>query len=159
MANFLVEQLSADRIPLAFPLIRQVAPSLDLPRWARFARQLVRSRAGAKGGILVVRRPAMPYPCGMVCYRRDDDPAHTAVLTAEYLVAMDIVDPSGALDALVDRLEEMARELGCGAVRSLMHAGSPQATSELLAAGHARGGTLMLKVLQDQPEKSPSRCH
>lgn len=149
MGDFRVERLSLHRIPVAFPLIRQVAPGLDLRRWAQFARQLARGRAESRGGVLVVSRVTAPYPCGLVCFRRDEDLAHTAVLTAEYLVALDIVDPGGAVGALVDGLEDVARELGCGAVRSLMHGASTPAARELLAAGHASHGALMLKVLPD----------
>lgn len=147
MADFIVERLVVDRIPLAYPLIRQVAPGMDLRRWARFAKATASDREAANAGILVARRPQHSYPCGMVCYRRDNDPTHGAVLTAEYLVALDIVDPSGAVDALMARLEQVARDLGCGAVRALVLGASPAATEELLAAGHCRQGTMLMKVL------------
>ena len=153
MADFLVERLSTDRIPLAYPLIREVAPTLDLQRWTRFARRATDPRREPGRGILVVRRPPRPFPCGLVCYRRDHDLAHGSVLTAEHFVAVDLLDPLSALEALVAELEGMARQLGCHAIRSLLQSTAPEVMSELLAAGHHHGGNHLMKEVFQPPDR------
>ncbi len=147
MQDFVVEELTSDRISLAYPLIRQVAPALDLQQWTRFAKRTADARRPQSSGILVVRRPPRPFPCGMVCYRRDYDPAHQAVLTAEYFVAMDMLDSAGALDALALELEAAARRLGCNAIRSLLQGADPGVVHGLRAAHHVPEGNVMVKVL------------
>ena len=147
MPDFVVEELTADNIALAYPLIRQVAPALDLRHWTRFARQTAEAKRPRASGILVVRRPPRPFPCGMVCYRRDRDPAYHDVLTAEYFVAMDLLDSAGALEALVAELDKAARRLGCGAIRSLLQGADPGVTAGLRAADHVPEGKLLVKVL------------
>lgn len=150
MPDFVVEGLTADQIPQAYPLIRQVAPTLDLRRWTRFARRAADPKHAPQGGILVVRRPPQPYPCGLVCYRKDQDLEHKSVLTAEYFVAMDLLDSASALEALVTELEAAARRLDCHAVRSILQGTSPVVAAELQAANHHPGGSMLLKVLEGQ---------
>ena len=156
MADFVVERLTAEGVAMAYPLIRQVAPALDLRRWTRFARRATDSKRAPHSGILVVRRPPRPYPCGMVCYRQDEDLEHKSVLTAEYFVAMDMLDSAAALEALVAELEAAARRLGCQAVRSLLQGSTPGAVAELLAADHQPEGNLLLKILRPGREDEPA---
>lgn len=159
MSDFIVERLTANRIALAYPLIREVAPSLDLTRWTRFATRISSARRAGQGGILVVRRPQRPYPCGLVCYRRDEDLQHAAVLTAEYFVSMDVLDNAAALEALVQALEQEALRLGCAALRSIVQGPSPQVTHGLLAAQHQPDGSLLKKVLERPVVATPdARC-
>lgn len=148
MPDFVVEGLTDDRIALAFPLIRHVAPHLDLRRWTSFARRVVRARSDPpRNGILVVRREARPHPCGLVCFRREDDLTLGSVLTAEYYVAMDLLDPAGAVEALVAELEATARRMGCGAIRSLLTGPAKSVATRLLAADHRHGGSQLVKLL------------
>lgn len=147
MPDFVVEELTSDQVSLAYPLIRQVAPALDLQHWTKFARRTADSRRPQSSGILVVRRKERPFPCGMVCYRRDHDPAHRAVLTAEYFVAMDMLDSAGALEALVGELEAAARRLGCRAMRTLLQGGDAGMVDRLKQANYQPDGKLLVKLL------------
>lgn len=148
MPDFVVERLCADRIALAYPLIREVAPALDLQRWMRFARRAAEPRQGQKQGILVVSRAGYrAFPCGLVCYRREEDLASGPLLTADYFITMDLLDSEAALDALVKELEATARRMDCRAIRSLVNGASPDVLSKLLSAGHRPRGSTLLKVL------------
>jgi hypothetical protein len=157
MADFIVERLSVDKIPLAFPLIREVAPTLDLRQWTRFARRAADPRRAAAGGIFTVRRGARAFPCGLVCFSRDRGLADTSVLTAEYFVAMDLLHSSEVLKALADALEAEARRLGCSVLRSLLPETAVHAAPDLLATGHRLEGSVYVKDLGLAGR--PSRTH
>ncbi|HUZ65368.1 MAG TPA: hypothetical protein VMU82_16815 [Acetobacteraceae bacterium] len=150
MSIFLVENLTRNQIPLAYPLVREVLPALEPRQWTRLARRLTDPHRASQAGILVVRRRAQPFPCGLVCYRREHDLIHHAMLTAEYFIALDVLDPLPALSALVVELEGIANRLGCRAIRCILQGSALDLAPPLLAAGHQRGGSLLLKVFDRQ---------
>ena len=148
MADFIIELLSRDQIRSVYPLIREAVATIDLTTWLRFARQLtgprrrraVRHRDGAARG--------RAFPCGLFCYRVEDDLKLGKVLTADHFVAVDLLDPGAVLAALVEELDVLAKRLGCQAVRSLVHGGAPTVAGGLYAAGHRpEGASPLLKKL------------
>jgi hypothetical protein len=147
MTRFIVETLAPDQIRSVFPLIREVVPALDLPAWVRFARQLTGARRGAQSGIVTVRRTGRDFPCGLFCYRVDQDLERGRVLVAEHFVAVDLLDPAAVLEALVAELDALAQRLDCAAIRSVVHGGKDHVSGGLSAAGHAPDGELLLKSL------------
>ena len=152
MADFVVEVLSRDQIRAVYPLVREAVPTLDLSNWLRFARQLTGSRRGASCGIVAARREGRAYPCGLFCYRVEDDLKLGKVLVADHFVAVDLLDPGAVLAALVQELDVLAKRLGCAAVRSLVHGGTPDIADSLGAAGHQpEGAALLLKHLLAKP--------
>ena len=99
---------------------------------------------------MMVRREARTFPCGLFCYRVEDDLKLGKVLTADHFVAIHLLDPGAVLAALVEELDVLAKRLGCEAVRSLVHGGAPTVAGGLYAAGHRpEGATPLLKKLQD----------
>jgi hypothetical protein len=66
------------------------------------------------------------------------------VLVADHFVAVDLLDPGAVLAALVEQLDELAGRLGCTAVRSLVHGGTPDPAESLDAAGHRREDSMLL---------------
>jgi hypothetical protein len=146
MADFIIEVLSL------YPLVREAVPSLDLPAWLRFARQLTDPRRAGQCGIVAARRGGRAFPCGLFCYRVEDDLKLGKVLTADHFVAVDLLDPAGVLAALVEELDGLAKRLGCHAVRSLVHGGVPHVEGGLSAAGHEpEDASLLLKKLLERP--------
>src|SRR5579872_3946955 len=143
--------LSRDEIRSVYPLIREVVPSLTLPSWLRFARQLTGLRRAGQCGIVVARRETRMYPCGLFCYRVEDDLTLGKVLMADHFVAIDLLDPGAVLAALVQELDGLAKRLGCQAVRSLAHGGACSVVGDLYAAGHRHEGSLMLEKLLAAP--------
>jgi hypothetical protein len=150
MLSFTVETLRPDQIRSVFPLIREVIPGLDLPAWLRFARQLTTVRRNGQSGIVVARRDGRSFPSGLFCYRVDNDLEHGRMLIAEHFVAVDLLDPSAVLDALVKELDALGKRLGCTAVRSVVHGAEHDVAGGLSAAGHAQEGALLLKPLLAQ---------
>jgi hypothetical protein len=154
MTGFTIEVLSRDHIRAVYPLVREAVPSLDLASWLRFARQLTGTRRPGQCGIVAARREGRTFPCGLFCYRVDEDLKLGRVLIADHFVAVDLLDPGAVLAALVEELDDLAKRLGCQAVRSLVHGGAPDLADGLQAAGHEPEGTsLLLKRLLQQPAK------
>jgi hypothetical protein len=144
----IIDLLSRDQIRSVYPLIREAVATIDLSTWLRFARQLTGSRRAGQCGIVTVRREGRIYPCGLFCYRVEDDLKLGKVLTADHFVAVDLLDPGAVLAALVEELDVLAKRLGCQAVRSLVHGGAPTVAGGLFAAGHRpEGATPLLKKL------------
>jgi hypothetical protein len=154
MADFIIDVLSRDQIRSVYPLIREAVPTIDLPAWLRFARQLTASRRGGQCGIVTARREGRAFPCGLFCYRVEDDLKLGKVLIADHFVAVDLLEPGAVLAALVDELDTLAQRVGCQAVRSLVHGGAPAVAGGLYAAGHRpEGAALLLKKLLAAPRK------
>ena len=145
------EDLPPDQAGTVFPLLREAIPGLLLPAWLRFARRVTSPRRAGQSGIMVVRRAPRPMPCGLFLWRRDEDLAHGAVLVAEHLVAIDLLDSEPVMASLVMELERLAQRLACGGIRTMViRPDAPIATS-LLAAGHASEGAAMWKPV-DAPQ-------
>lgn len=152
MADFTIDLLSRDQIRSVYPLIREAVVTIDLATWLRFARQLTGPRRAGHCGIVTVRREGRMFPCGLFCYRVEDDLKLGKVLTADHFVAVDLLDPGAVLSALVGELDVLAERLGCQAVRSLVHGGAPIVAGGLYAAGHRpEGATPLLKKLLGEP--------
>jgi len=159
MAAFTVTTLAADGVRSVYPLIREAVPGLELAAWLRFARQLTSGRRSGQAGIVVARRTGRTFPCGLFCFRVDQDLERGKVLIAEHFVAVDLLDPAAVLAALVQELERLAQRLGCRAVRSLVHGGEAVVTGGLAAAGHETQGSLLFKPILDRlPAVSSGRA-
>ena len=143
MAAFSIGVLSRDEIMAVYPLVREVVPTLELSSWLRFARQLTGSRRGEQCGIVAASREGRTFPSGLFCYRVEDDLTLGRVLVADHFVAVDLLDPLAVLTALVGQLDELANRLGCTAVRSLVHGGTPDMAESLDAAGHRREDAML----------------
>ena len=118
---FIVAPLTAAEFHAAYPLVRAVAPRVTLTEWLRFARRATRSSRSQWEGVTTARHEGRRHPCGLCCWRRDVDLEAGQVLTAEHIIAMDLLDPAAVIDALAVGLEHLARRLGCSSVRSVLH--------------------------------------
>lgn len=147
MDDLIVERLPPQDIRLVFPLVREAEPAVRLAEWLRYAGKRLGAQATPANGIMVVRRAGQRFPCGLFCYHRERDLAHGSVLTAEYVIAVDVLDPAPVLAALIRAMEVLAKELGCPVVRVVVHNRLTEVTSGLLAAGHVQEGTTLYKRL------------
>jgi hypothetical protein len=140
MSNLTIELLGPDQIRSAYPLIREAG-------WLRFARQTAAARRSGRAGIVAARRASRPYPCGLFCYRVNQDIEQGKVLIAEHFVAVDLLEPAAVLAALVAELDRLGAGLGCNAVRSIVHGTAAEVSGGLTKAGHIAAGTLLFKPL------------
>lgn len=157
MSPFIVHALPPDQLLAVYPLIRESTPSLEPGTWLRFGRQLLNGKRAGQGGIVAAWRQGRSFPCGLFCYRVDNDLLRGKVLVAEHFVAVDLLDPQAVLKALVEELDALALRVGCKAVRSVVHGGNDHVHSGLSAAGHEPEASLLLKpVLAHRPARHSS---
>ncbi len=151
--EILIEPMRAVHIGLVWPLVRVAAPHLPIAAWQKYARTLAARDVPAEDlarrprGILLARRRAQRFPCGLVCFQTKSDLTYGNVMTAEHLIALDLVDTDPVIRALVEHLERIGELLGCGAVRSVLHRERSEVTQSLLAAGLSPEGTTLSKSL------------
>ncbi len=153
MPPFIIQPLSSEQLLSVYPLVREAVPSLERVAWVRFARQLTSARRANPAGIVAAWRQGRNFPCGLFCYRVDNDLQRGRILIAEHFVAVDLLNPQAVLAALVAELEALAVRLDCAAVRSVLH-GDSEVTGGLCAAGHVPEGSLLLKPILPCPSKS-----
>jgi len=146
MSSFIVRPLPPEQILSVYPLVRETMPDVDLAAWTAFARRLS-GRRRTQAGIMAAYRQGRPFPCGLFCFQVDKALPQGRVLTAEYFVAVDLLDPRPVLTALVAELDALGQRLGCNAVRSVVHGGEQEIAGGLFAAGHAPEASMLLKAL------------
>ena len=83
--------LTADQVPVVFPLVHATAPEIDLGRWRSFAHPLVDDRSAGALGAIGMRNEA-GYVCGLLIFRVERDLRHGAVLAIDLFVALDLVE-------------------------------------------------------------------
>ena len=147
MHDLTIHPLAANQLPLVYPLVRAVMPSVTLDSWLRYGRGLIGARQQGQSGVVACTRRGRALPCGMFCWRRERDPEKGEVMVAEHFVALDILDPRPVHEKLMAELERMGRAQGCAAIRSAIHNHSSGLQAAFLAAGHRPTGALLSKDL------------
>ncbi|MDR3522456.1 MAG: hypothetical protein P4L54_12675 [Acidocella sp.] len=130
MSDYIIEPLAPSSIVSAYPLIRLLAPNLDLKAWKQQAGMAIDQRSRGAKGILIARAVQRQYVCGMAWYRCEFDLAKGKFLRANNLIALDLLDSQQIVACLVSALGEVARDQHCRSVKLVV----PQASalSEIL---------------------------
>ena len=135
MQEFLCQPLYSEDARTAYPLVREAEPDVDLESWLSFVKRTAKP-AAARTGIMVATRSGQRFPSGLFCYRCHEDLALGSVITADYFVAVDILDPTPVVGAMLRELETLGERLKCHAVRSVVHARAERLSFCLLDCGH-----------------------
>jgi hypothetical protein len=144
----IVAPLTPEMFHPAYPLVRAAAPGISLAEWLRFARRATSPGRAKREGVAAARRAGQRFPSGLCCWRCDPDLAHGQILTAEHVIALDILDPAPVLDALLKELERVAARLHCGAVRSVVQPGAEALSARLLAVGLRPAASILSKPVE-----------
>lgn len=156
MQSLTIQPLSLSQSRAAYPLIREVVPTLDFKAWSRFVRRTANPRVANRSGIMVALIDSRPYPLGLVAYKKDEDLRYGQVLTAEHFVAFDLLDRQPIASALITAMEEMGRQLGCDTIRWNLDHEAAGVVPTLLSVGHRLGGTVLYKpVGGDEAHAAP----
>jgi hypothetical protein len=148
MHEFQVSRLVGGEARLVYPLIRESEPNVALDTWLSFARRTGSPRA-RRTGIMVATRTGQRFPSGLFCYRCHEDLALGNVVTADYFVAIDILDPAPVVGAMVTALEKLGERMACHAVRSVVHRRADVLSDCLRISGHRVEATNFVKYLAD----------
>ena len=154
MPELIIEKLRPDQIRLLYPLLREQEASVELDAWISFARRVIGNPKRMSEGIIVASWAPRKFPCGMVCYRRDNDMELGTVLTAEHFIAVDLLDPSRVLMAMAAELDRIAVDLGCSAVRSIIHSDDAEMITHLTDAGHRPQALAFFKKVKEAAPES-----
>ena len=144
--KYVVEPLSQGQVRSVYPLIRHAGAGIDLKTWLRYARPLVGAGPGAKRGAITVRRIECKHPCGLFCYVRESDLVHGDVLRAEHFVALDIVNPSEALAALLGGLDYLGNKLGIHTIRAVVSPNDNDVSAVMRQAGLSTDSTIFTRI-------------
>ncbi|MGD0632798.1 MAG: hypothetical protein ABSA13_00775 [Beijerinckiaceae bacterium] len=156
MQSLTVQPLILSQLRAAYPLIREVVPSVDLKTWSRFVRRTANPRFAKRSGIIVAMIESRPYPSGLVAYKKDEDLRYGHVLTADHFIAFDLLDRQPVAAALIQAMESMGRQLRCDTIRWNLHHEAAGVTPNLLSAGLQLAGTVLYKpVGTDENDPTP----
>ena len=145
LPNVLVEPITSGDIRPLFPLMHAAEPELKLSTWLSYSRRMTKAKRGARAGIMVARRRGQSLPCGAVHYRLEQNLRYGQLLTAEHFIAIDLLYPQAVLAALLEALDAIAKDCGCGAMRSILHDRRSDLLDKLCVAGYRREGMTLTK--------------
>ncbi|PYD76351.1 hypothetical protein [Novacetimonas pomaceti] len=114
-----VRRLGAADILVLYPLIQHAFPEMERRRWMDVGRRMSARRKRPRQGILVAHYGTRGLPCAMVTYRRDFDIRLGQVLTSDHYIVMTPGDAQHVMNAFHPVMAELARELGCHAIRTM----------------------------------------
>lgn len=140
MRNFVLRDLSPDRVFLAYPLIRNALPTASLADWQTFAGSWLAERDDKDSGVLAVENESGVI-IGLVAYQVRTDIEHGRTLSACNLVAFELLDRRRVAELLVEGLEAEAARLNCRAIHIDLpavegHQRPPWLVALLQARGH-----------------------
>jgi len=119
MSSTLVSQLlNPANIDRAYPLVRNVASSVTLDRWARFARTLVSAKSSPwPHGLMSIQNEA---GCILAFFSFEvrDDIRENRTLCLENIIIASFPGRSAIRAAVVDAAEQLARMHACSAIRA-----------------------------------------
>lgn len=140
-----IRPLKPREIGAAFPLARLLVPTLSLAAWQSFAAKLTAGAPASDHGILAAESEG-GYLCGLVIYRVMHDLRHGRLLTADHIVALDIVDRKPVAAAVLAALEHLGKALDCDALHTSLDAPQESLKAVWEDAGHHIEKTLLCKT-------------
>lgn len=111
MLQFEVEELDRRDLPLAWPLVRAVAPELGLDNWKAFGQSLLERG----GGVIAVSAEESGY-LGVATYEPTDKRHFGKVLQVDVFTTFELTRRAPVRHVLCEAVDRMAPRLGCAAV-------------------------------------------
>jgi hypothetical protein len=114
--------LTPEKVDRAYGLVRLVTAQISLETWRGFATSLISPSDTPESGILTIE-DERGYILGLVGYVVDRDLEHGRTLLAKNFFALDGLDTKKkeVAYALIEALEDLARDKGCRAIRTIVH--------------------------------------
>lgn len=109
---FSIRPVTADLVEQAFPVVQAAAPDVTLEQWRAYA--VGSAGEGASG--LTGAFNEQDYIVGLFAYQREPHLQHGRILRICHLAAVDLVDAEPVLLALLQAIDDLAKQRGCGAI-------------------------------------------
>lgn len=110
MPEYTVVDLSPDRLESGYPIVRLIAPEIDLRHWLSYARGVRRG-----GGVLGLAA-AGDMLLGVAAYQRHQSLRGGRGLFIDLFAVFELARCGAGRAVLLDALEERAEALGCSAL-------------------------------------------
>jgi hypothetical protein len=143
--SFSIHALSADEVPVVFPLVNGAYPALDLKQWNDAARPFAQAPAEACG--LLGLRGEGGYFCGLLIYRCERHPWHEPRMGVDLFVALDLIDEGPAVAALLGAAEAKANALACLTVQIRVDDRHTALAKHVRDAGYSPSAELLTKAI------------
>jgi len=116
--TYRVAPIGVSQIDQAYPLARPLAPSLDLEAWRALCRKATDRRSpGADGDRIIVATNPLGYVQGLCVASVKESPAEGRVLDVPIFAVASAADEAGVVCDLLQYLQDLGRNGGCGSVR------------------------------------------
>ena len=151
-----VAPLRGTQIGQAFPLVREVAPSLMFEQWIRIASPLTREDKFDRRGILAAT-VASGHLYGLCLYRVEPLKSPKP-LVAHYLATFGIGQQAPVARSLVAAIDSLAFRLGCEIIQTSVASSQRSVRACLEAAGHRIRQVEFSKYIGDpEDDQMPAR--
>lgn len=152
-------RLGPKQVDQAFPIVQSLMPRLSIDDWRDFATRLGQEPSD-RAGIMTVQ--SQGYIHGLFSYTVAPHLVHRQVLSVDNIVVVDLFTPGAVAEALLRALDQLAAELNCRIVQSVLPEGSRSGqdyrdwlVSRLYSHGHRAKAVALRKCLADAaPEAS-----
>jgi hypothetical protein len=128
--------LTADRIPQAYPVAREIAGMLTPEAWSDYAQAVVGTPSETTWPRGIVVADLDGYIRGMFTYQVQPDLKPQRILELRNFAALQVIRRKTLADALMDAADELAQRHDCGVVHAHIPAGSAWALSYFEDHGH-----------------------
>jgi len=146
--TFRIEPLSPDLLSIMYPVVAAAYPTVRLESWQSYAGTIIASPPDRCG--LLGLRGDDGYFCGLLIYRNGREPWREPRLAVDLFIALDLVNPEAATNALLAAAEMKAVALACEAVEINVEHGL-NIDQHLKRAGYRSTAELMTKRIAAPP--------
>lgn len=118
-AIYEIRHLTEAQVSQAFPLVREIAGSLTIGQWQRYAARLLATGRGLnrEGGIIVVHQQGSIYIRGLCAYRLFPDLVAQDRLIAGCFAVPETIDCDSVARELISACDAIGQAHGCCSVQ------------------------------------------
>ncbi|MGE0154305.1 MAG: hypothetical protein AB7R90_16940 [Reyranellaceae bacterium] len=108
-----MQPLKLEMAAQAYPLVRELSGAGTLSEWLSFVEE--RLRLGEQRGVIVCQRDA--YIRGLFGWEMEKGVGDQRLIIIKHFSVPGVLPPRDVIDALLDAIETLAKQLGCREIR------------------------------------------
>jgi hypothetical protein len=140
--------LDEEQLVQVFPLVRSVAPDLELAAWQGFARRYIGESSA--GGIVGIR-DERGYFHGLFGYRVRAGLSGGKTLEVDWATAMELLDRTGPAPMLIEAIEAIAARLDCAELLIHLKPGQRRLRRWFEGVGHSVQAVVLGRAVEGRP--------